>query len=681
MVPTVTAATAGSPHPADRCAWYLRVSTPRQKLEHQREHVARYCEQARLHVPADRRFEDKEKRHKSEKRHDFQRLLDIVKARQLDWILICSFDRWGVADVDEFFEFRRLLLRHDVQLWSVVDQMNLTGLTEGDYFRIVAMAVGATRYVEQMAEKNILKMIEMSKQGWAATGNAPFGTDLVCYQLHDLTRPLFRVVRTRYIRPHRYKVVHYTPESRVERDAAGFITDARLAVAREDETERMPPRDKKATGYRFEPTVEADRLRAVRLAYELYDTGLGFAEISRRLWEQGFQHYDKPFGYHGVESILLNPVYVGRPAWGKVGVGTYRILHGGGPARIRRKSSDTLVVRKDESQYAVPVRPVFAPLVPPDLWQRVHDRLKARTHTNPNYGKRRTRSRATHPLNGKLYCPDCDRPMVLGSTMPAVGGRGRKTRCFNCGTYRRFSRVKCHANTVGWDRLDAALAELLRTVRGRIDRLVADPVQTLREERWAKDCELTRVLALVGKETVETAEGPAAAALLRPADPSRGILDQVFEVYESMHAARSDGLRAELAGVEEELDRIGRLLLEGIPSQTVKRKLFDRMAELEERKRAVEPLLVPATARARDLMHQVEAVRRTIDQAEQAAMGRLLDTFVEKAVPRFEVEHVGPKRTRRTSLRSVEFVPRETAAATSILPQTMEFGASRRDTG
>ena len=76
--------------------------------------------------------------------------------------------------------------------------------------------------------------------------------------------------------------------------------------------------------------------------------------------------------------------------------------------------------------------------------------------------------------------------MVLGSSMPAKGSRGKLTRCFNCGTYRRFSRLKCHANTVGWDRLDEAVDDLLETVKGRIDRLVADPLAALRDENWAK---------------------------------------------------------------------------------------------------------------------------------------------------------------------------------------------------
>ena len=87
------------------------------------------------------------------------------------------------------------------------------------------------------------------------------------------------------------------------------------------------------------------------------------------------KHYEKPFGYHGVETILANPTYIGLPAWGKVGVGAYRILHGGGPVRVRRKPTDTLVVRKGEEQYIQPVRPVFAPIVPVELWQRVQSQF------------------------------------------------------------------------------------------------------------------------------------------------------------------------------------------------------------------------------------------------------------------------------------------------------------------
>lgn len=672
---------SGCPQADDRVAWYLRVSTPKQKLEHQREHVIRFCEQYGITIPADHKFEDKEARHRSAKRADFQRLLNLVRTGHLDWIVICSFDRWGVADVDEFFEFRRLLLKHDVQLWSVVDQMNLTGIDEGDYFRIVSMAIGATKYVEQMAEKNILKMIEMAKQGWAATGNAPYGTDLVCYPLDDLNRPLFRVIRTRYSRPHRFRVVRYTRDSRVERDAAGIITVARLVVADVEDGERMPARDKKMTGYRFEPSDEPSRIRAVQQMFELYASGMEFREISRNLWNQGYQHYDKPFGYHGVETILSNPVYIGLPAWGKIGVGAYRILHSGRPMRIRRKSTDTFVVRKAIEHSIQPLRPVFTPIVPTEIWQCVNSRLQSRPHANPHFGKRRTRSRTSHPLNGKLFCPDCEQPMVLGSSMPALGSKRKKTRCFNCGTYRRFSRMQCNANTVGWDRLDIVLKNLLATVSQRIDRVIADPAKALREEEWAKNCELTDLLFAVQSELEAGARnGNISPDLLTapPPNPDTPILELVFDLYRQMHANRTQLLREELAAAEAELDRIGTVLLEGVPSQTVKKKLYGRMGELETRKQEVERLLVPTTARAESLIGQLKAISSTIEEAKQAEVSQLLDTFIEKAIPRFEVLKVGHGK-RRAILQSVEFIPRSTEAAKNILPHAMEICATHTD--
>jgi hypothetical protein len=57
------------PRAGDSCAWYLRVSTLKQKLEHQRAHVVQFSESESSHITDHWRFEDKEKRHKSAKRH------------------------------------------------------------------------------------------------------------------------------------------------------------------------------------------------------------------------------------------------------------------------------------------------------------------------------------------------------------------------------------------------------------------------------------------------------------------------------------------------------------------------------------------------------------------------------------------------------------------------------------
>lgn len=668
-----------SPRGGDRCAWYLRVSTPRQKLEHQRESVIRFCDDLNLIVPENMRFEDKEKRHKSAKRQEFQRLLSQVRAGALDWIIICTFDRWGVADVEEFFEFRQILRKNDVQLWSVVDGSNLTGIDEGDYYRVVSMAIGASKYVESMAEKNVLKMIEMAKQGWAATGNAAFAIDLVCYPLHDLTRPLFRVVRMRYMRPHLYRVIYYTPESRVERDASGLIVGSNLTVEREEITERMPLRDKKATGYRFEPSIEIDRLRTVQLLYEMYDSGMGFAQMSHSLHAQGMQRYDKPFVSHAIETILSNPVYLGEPAWGKIGVGAYRILHNGQPIKVRRKAKDPFVLRKDESQHIRPLRPAFAPIVAPDLWRRVHDRLAGRAHTNPDFGKRRTRDRTSHPLNGKLICPECRVPMVLGSSIAAKGKRRKSTRCFNCGTYRKSGRLQCHSNAVPFDLLNQAIAQLLGTVAKRIDNLVDNPLKTLKEAEWIKECELTAAFQQIQRELSKGLDNNLIENEQCP-DADVPIFQQVLATYNRLHAHKTRHLQKERDQLETEIKRLGDLIIARVPSQIVMKMLYDEVAKLEKRKREMEEVMVPATAKAAMVLDQLRAIRKSAANADQAAVGRLLDQFVESVVPHFDVQQVGPNKTRRAHLKSVEFVPQKTQIARNILPDVMEISAAHKGT-
>ena len=140
---------------------------------------------------------------------------------------------------------------------------------------------------------------------------------------------------------------------------------------------------------------------------------MGFREISRQLWHQGLIHYDKPFGYHGIETILANPTYIGLPAWGKVGVGTYRILHGSTTTRIKRKAADNHNIRKDESQYIQPAKPLFPPIVPVDLYQRVHDRLKGRWNPTRNLGSTDSQSGYASP----------ERQTCLSRLRPANGAR------------------------------------------------------------------------------------------------------------------------------------------------------------------------------------------------------------------------------------------------------------------
>src|SRR5262245_60289037 len=357
------------PGPGDRIAYFGRVSTPKQKLEHHWEQVEHWLNRNDLTVDPSRRFEDKIRRHESasffrdwdqrrlkadRRRYRFDELMTLVEARKLDWILISSFDRWGIKEPDDIFVFRSRLRDYGVQLYSCIDELNITGIDEASFFRVAANAIGSTKYVSQQAEKNIAKMVSMAEAGWATTGNAPFGIDLVLYNLNDITRPLWRVVRTRF-KPAEYRIIHYTAGSRVERDANDIINASHVEVESEVVQKGMPPRDKKATGYRYEPSVEAGRIEAVNRMFELFLAKMSHGQISKALWKLGMGHYGKPFGYHGVECIVGNAMaYTGRLAWGKLGVGEYRMCFDKSPTRLQRKKGEPLVIKKDEEHFVYP---------------------------------------------------------------------------------------------------------------------------------------------------------------------------------------------------------------------------------------------------------------------------------------------------------------------------------------
>jgi hypothetical protein len=753
------------PQPDDRIAYFGRVSTPKQKLEHQWETVSRWAERHDLDIPEERRFEIKVRRHEAaamfkewDKRKDkprkasrFDDLMALVEAGGIDWIVIATFDRWGISDQDEIFNFRTKLREYNVQLYSVVDNLNITATDNATFLHVAVKAVASTGYVTQQAEKNVQKMISMAEHGWATTGNAPFGLDLVLYPLTDLTKPLWRVVRTRF-KPAQYRVIYYTDDSRVVRDDAGFITDEeRVKVLREETTPHMPPRDKKATGYRYEPSVETRRLFAVRQMFELYDEGMGFAAISTNLWKQGFGHYDKAFGYHGCESILSNSAYVGRPAWGKVGVGEYRLCLDKQPQQHRRKPTDTLVVKKGEEHWIYPTRPLFAPIVNPALFDRVKVKLTARPHVNESFGKRRTRDRGTHPLNGKLFCPDCNKPMVLGSFMPGKKSlerskKAKRFRCFHCGTWRKTNRAECNANTVRWDLLDAATDELLKVVSDRIEAVKTGKPNSTERNEWLFKTQLGMFLIWIqwanrgecglqgpkpsdndeqadavapdaivvddeDDEDDEDMEGRDAFALLDQMK-ERGLLDMNrperimmavashilsgdvdylnnvdissvfahdFAVYDELFERETAPLKAELATIEQELEDIALELPRQRRNPTIYDKISQQAGRLEARKAEIIPKLVPMTQKARAILDQLTAIKETVDGADKMKVAELLDSFIERVEPIFDVKQVGQSKKRRTQVTGFRFKPRETAS--KVLPDEMEIGFSRTGTG
>ena len=695
------------PQPGERLAYCGRVSTPKQKLIQQWEMVQRWQETSGLAIPAARRFEDHIRRHEAagiikeltdrrakagRKRYKFDDLMALVESRSIDWIVIASFDRWGISDKNDIFIFISWLRRYDVNLYSVQDNLNITGTDDSTFWQVAAKAQASTAYVSTMADNNIRKMVSMAQAGWAATGNNPFGIDLVCYSLTDLARPLFRVVRMSY-KPHSYKIITYTSDSRVQRNEDGIIIASDLKVEKEELSPNMPPRDKKTTGYRYEPTVEGSRLEALKLMFEMAEAEVSFTDISARLWELKYGHYTKPFGYHGIEAILSNSAYIGKPAWGKLGVGEYRHVHKKTSTPIKRRSTDTVTVKKAEEDYIYPLKPLFIPIIDTGVFGRVKDKLAGRVHVNESFGKRRTRDKASHPLNGKVICPDCGKPMVFGSYMPGKGVKKKRFRSYVCGTYRRTNRSQCNANTVRWECLDQATEELLATVKDRIGAIEKGDTKHLLNQAWLLESEFGKIVTQVIGEAEAHLNSPKELDRLSQfvgtnldtvslgldqvtnAEGVKTVLDVAFAIYERQFADSTAALTEELREVEEELEGIALTLPKMVRNPTIFDRLNKRAGELEARMSEIQPRLAPLTGRARAILDQLKAIKDTIEVADKTAVAGLLDSFLERVEPIFEVKEVGKKKVRRTEVVGFRFVPRSTA--NNVLAEEMKIGVSR----
>lgn len=653
------------PTSADRCAYYGRVSTRRQKLEHQREAVERFCEQNGIAIPPELRFEDKERRHKAEKRHDFQALLEVCRRGSLDWIIIATFDRWGVADVDEFFDFRKQLRQCGVHLWSVNDHLALTGATESDYFRVVTHAVACTAQMTEYANRNILKMVQMALAGWHASGSVPFGCDLLCCTLSD-RQPLFRVHTIRRPRDGTplYRIIH--------------------SDGREETSGRMPPRDCKSTGYVLVPSIEQKRIDTVRLIYELYDTAMTLPKIRRYLWSRGYGHYGKPFQDNALITILQNPAYVGKPAWGKYAIGHYRQVFKKSPERPRqRKKGEAKQYYKSLEDCVFPHDPVFPAdtFVPFPLWERVQQKFAVKRQNKKD--RPRTRNRENHPLNGRVVCPDCGMPMVTGR----AGRRGKVVHYFICGNYAKTQHLACRANSVPWVALDAAAGEWLKRVKAKLGELAnvkldRDSLRSLSthlDAAWRVLCKLfVRMMFEMGESRFELPFDPRTASgeeVRANWISALGGLQRVLSRYEKWYAKQDRHRDRRVAHLEEKIVKLGSLI-EETDSPVLRKKWLAEVDVLEkERASFIE--------RGGSLLEQLATatetyglLRERIAGAKGLQLAGLYDVLLKQVEPIMQAETMrnGKQRTHVVGFR---FVPN---GLTAEGLEALEIPCSRTDT-
>jgi hypothetical protein len=646
------------PQPGERVAFYGRVSQPTQKIEHQTAQGKSFFDETGIHVPDELWFIDQGgRRHKSEKRESFQRLLSLCQSGNLDWISVAQFDRWGVKDVDEFWKLRLDLKAIGVRLWCIQDRLEMTSANQGDCWQIFAKAVGNTASMETHADRNISKMVERALDGWHMSGSHPYGTDLVCCDLDD-KRPLFRVVQigkyTKNVSKNLYRILHYAEDG--------------VTVAREEMSDTMPPRDCKKNGYRLAPTIETDRIETVKLIFELFDSGLDNGHIARHLDQAGITYFGKHWGWNTIDPILRNPAYVGRPAWGKVAKGYYRQTFGGkSELPPKRNRDEPLHYDKGTANYVYPRQPVFPPdsFMPPDLWERVNSRQKQ--HKAADRKGYKTRDIAKHPLAGIICCPDCGKLMDIHSS--AAKGKDNPIRYFICSTYVRTRRKECRANSVMWKHLNAASIQMLDQAKEKLKALGKLPVNNLdmgrilAEERllWPVIgrvfCDMMRALGRTHFDApVNPWTDPIEDVLAHKAE-LKAAFNEVYRAYQNHHQKSSGTSGKRVAEIEAEIDQLGTIAAE-TPSERQRQSYWQRTSELEAELTRLQSVSVSLLDRLASLVEQAQRLLQRLGQMQTAKDSQLFRVFLSKIVPRF-------KRIKckdgieRSYVEGFQFVPKD----------------------
>lgn len=98
---------------------YLRVSTPAQQVDEQKETIRRYAEDNNIEIIG--QYGDYQKRHKAQQRHSFQAMWRDIETAKPNMILVQRMDRFGTADSNELGSFLTELRKHHVRLVTAID--------------------------------------------------------------------------------------------------------------------------------------------------------------------------------------------------------------------------------------------------------------------------------------------------------------------------------------------------------------------------------------------------------------------------------------------------------------------------------------------------------------------------------------------------------------------------------
>lgn len=300
-------------------------------------------------------------------------------------------------------------------------------------------------------------------------------------------------------------------------------------------------------GYQKDPSdrhhliVDPEAAEVVKEIFRMFADGIGYVRMTKILRERNilnpqayfnqnnpdyYKHSDywrKPFDWHAtsVRAILNNPVYLGKLTFGKTKTKGF---------------FDKRRVATEESYWIV-VEHTHEPLVSQELWDTVHQMMKARRRENS--------SGHVQPFAGLVKCAGC------GSSLNASYDKKKgKYTGFSCWVYKNYGKQRCTSHAIGWQTLNRLVLEDIRC-NAQVAKLAA-----------------ARYVGVLLRTKLEKEKGETVRAEreLKKAEKRIGELDKILaklyedqalgKISEVRYQAMAPGYEAEQASLQERVSRL-----------------------------------------------------------------------------------------------------------------------------
>lgn len=300
-------------------------------------------------------------------------------------------------------------------------------------------------------------------------------------------------------------------------------------------------------GYQKDPSdrhhliVDPEAAEVVKEIFRMFADGIGYVRMTKILRERNilnpqayfnqnnpdyYKHSDywrKPFDWHAtsVRAILNNPVYLGKLTFGKTKTKGFFDKR-----RVPAEESDWIVVEHTHE-----------PLVSQELWDTVHQMMKARRRENS--------SGHVQPFAGLVKCAGC------GSSLNASYDKKKgKYTGFSCWVYKNYGKQWCTSHAIGWQTLNRLVLEDIRR-NAQVAKLAA-----------------ARYVGVLLRAKLEKEKGETVRAEreLKKAEKRIGELDKILaKLYEDQalgknsevrYQAMAPGYEAEQASLQERVSQL-----------------------------------------------------------------------------------------------------------------------------